>query len=78
MLIEKQTVVSIDFINFLDYLKMYIVHVVPCLKPGSHWRHNDLSTYRHKHNDIKKRSIFSLCLYVYVVMFLCLAVHTGT
>ena len=47
VLIEKQTVVSIDFINFLDYLKMYIVHVVPCLKPGSHWRHNDLSTYRH-------------------------------
>ena len=33
-------------------------------KPGSHWRHNDLSTYRHKHNDIKKRSIFSLCRYV--------------
>ena len=36
------------------------------------------STYRHKHNDIKKRSIFSLCSYVYVIMFLCSAVHTGT
>ena len=43
------------------------------LKPGSHWRHNDIMTYRHKHNDIKKDRSFP-----YVVMFLCSAVHSGT
>ena len=54
--------------------KVCVSHLL--IKPGST---SDITTLEcHGHNDIKKRSTFSLRHYVYVIMFLlCYLVHTS-